>query len=37
MTEDWKVKDMKACAIIAQGIEVKDQTEVRHALTAKEA
>uniref|UniRef100_M4B509 Uncharacterized protein n=1 Tax=Hyaloperonospora arabidopsidis (strain Emoy2) TaxID=559515 RepID=M4B509_HYAAE len=37
MTEDWKVKDMKAFAIIAQGIEVKHQTEVRHALTAKEA
>lgn len=37
MTEDWKVKDMKAFAIIAQGIEVKHQTKIRHARTAKEA
>ena len=37
MTEDWKVKDMKAFAIIAQGIEVKHQTKIRHARTAEEA
>ena len=35
MTEDWKVKDMKAFAIIAQGIEVKHQTKIRHARTAR--
>ena len=37
MTEDWKVSDIKAFAIIAQEIEVTHQTKIRHARAAKEA
>ena len=36
-TEDWRVKDMKAFAIIAQGIEVEHQSKIRQAVTAKQA
>ena len=36
MTADWKVKDLKAFAIIAQGIEVEHQSKIRNARTAKE-
>ena len=33
---DWDVKDMKASAIIDQGLEVEHQSKIRHASTAKE-
>lgn len=37
VTEAWRVSDMKALAIIAQGLEVVHQSKVRAARTAKEA
>lgn len=36
-TEEWRTKDMKALAIIAQGVEVEHQTKIRSAITAKQA
>ncbi|KAJ0389295.1 hypothetical protein P43SY_011789 [Pythium insidiosum] len=35
--DDWRAKDMKAFAIIAQGIEVEHQSKIRGANTAKQA
>ncbi|KAF1313844.1 Integrase catalytic core protein, partial [Globisporangium splendens] len=35
--EEWKVKDMKAFAIIAQGVQLEHQTKIRRANTAKQA
>ena len=36
-TEEWRIKDMKALAFIAQGVEVEHQTKIRNAVTAKQA
>ncbi|KAF1336396.1 Integrase catalytic core protein, partial [Globisporangium splendens] len=36
-TEAWRVSDMKALGIIAQGLEVVHQSKIRAARTAKEA
>lgn len=36
-TDEWKVKDMMAYAIIAQGIKVEHQSKICHARNAKEA
>ncbi|KAJ0392280.1 hypothetical protein ATCC90586_011623 [Pythium insidiosum] len=37
LTDEWRAKDMKAYAIIAQGIEVEHQSKIRHTATAKDA
>lgn len=36
-SDDWRVKDMKAFALIAQGIAVEHQPKIRTARTAREA
>lgn len=37
MTDSWRVLDLKAFAIIAQGIEVEHQSKIRNAQAAKHA
>ncbi|DBA02726.1 TPA: hypothetical protein N0F65_010654 [Lagenidium giganteum] len=36
-TEEWRSNDMKAFAIIAQGVEVQHQSKIHNATSAKQA